>query len=546
MRSVVLLSLVLMSQVCFADTKTIIPHQSKQAKPQVIVIWNTDPSEFPADPLTELTKAVWEHPEIRLFHVGEESNFGGYHDDGYWYDRSSQRLRYSAFSWREYGNEHEQSLWSQVTPAKLADLTQQPHDFDEVMLKRVGCKKIGHWYHKDRGQLYTAPPNADLNQRLMAAVCSGDPTQVKTLIAQGANVNKSQEDFLGRTPLMEAAFNVGGQNMTPIVRTLLKHGADVDAQDKNGLTPLMLVTDISSAHLLLAKKPHLTLRDDHGQTALLWAIFHEVPALVKALLDQGANANDADKEGQTALSYAAKAKGGAQIIPLLLAKGVPMERQDAYGRTALIFAANEYLPANIRLLLRAGADVNARDAFGETALLVAAHDLPTLRILLQHGANPNLADKNGETPMIKAISANNALAILSFLVAHGAKINAQNQAGQTALMVAAGDQDTAIMTRLLALGADPNIKDKEGATALFYAATDNYSVPMEAFIYPGSVKPSIPTPFSAITLEAVRVLLAHRAKVNVRDKNGRTILFYAKSEKHSQLVVELEKVGVQE
>lgn len=435
-----------------------------------------------------------------------------------------------------------------------------------------------------------APPSTDLNQQFMAAIGSGDAAQVETLIAQGANVNKSAED-LARTPLMDAASNVGQQNMTPIVRTLLEHGADVDAQDKNGLTPLMFAMDISSANLLLAKKPHLNLRDDHGRTALLWAIFHEVPTLVKALLDQGANANDADKEGQTALSYAAEAKRGAQMIPLLLTKGVPVDGRDAYGGTALIFAAHEdlsanihlLLSANIHLLLRAGADVNARDAGGETALLEATHmsaDLPTLRLLLQagadvnaqdasgetalkfalqnatgeervarfllqHGANPNIADKDGDTPMIQAITAYHAPAFLSFLVAHGAKINAQDKAGQTALMVAAGNQDTNSMARLLALRADPNVKDKDGATALFYAATDKYSIPMVASINPGSVRPSLPTPFSVTTLKAVKLLLAHRAKVNVRDKNGRTVLFYAKVEKHSPLVAELKKRGVQ-
>jgi len=427
-------------------------------------------------------------------------------------------------------------------------------------------------------------PATDLNQQLMAAVWSGDAAQVQTFIAQGANVNKSEEE-LGRTPLMEAASNAGGQNMTPIVGALLEHGADVDAQDKNGLTPLMFAMDMASADLLLAKKPHLTLRDDHGRTALLWAIFHEVPALVRALLDQGANANDSDKEGQTALSYAAEGKSGTQMIPLLLAKGVPVDGRDSYGGTALIYAANADLSGNIRLLLHAGADVNARDKIGETALLDAAHmsaDLPTMRLLLQaganidaqnadgetalklalrnatgeesvarfllqHGANPNLADKDGDTPMIQAISAYHAPAFLSFLVAHGARINAQDKAGQTALMVAAGIQDTDSMARLLALGADPNTKDKDGATALFYAATDKYSVPMmETSSEPGSFNPTTASFFSPATLKAVKLLLAHRAKVNVRDKNGRTVLVYAKSEKHSPLVMQLERSGERE
>ena len=409
---------------------------------------------------------------------------------------------------------------------------------------------------------------------------------MEALIAQGANVNaKSEEDF-GRTPLMEAVFNIGSQNMEPAVMALLAHGADVNAQDKEGTTPLMFATDLSPAVLLLSKQPDLTLRDKQGRTALLWAIYRGIPRLAAALLAQGANANDMDKEGETALMQAAGEKNGDQIIPLLLEKGVAVDGCDPYGQTALILAAGEDLPANVRLLLRAGAKVNVRTEGGVTALFQAAHmnaDAPTLQLLLQagadinaqdadgetalksalanatgeervadfllqHGANPNLADSDGDTPMIQAISAYHKPSFMTSLVAHGAKVNAQDKAGQTALMVASGLEDTDSMAQLLVLGADTNMKDKDGATAIFYAVTDKYSFPVQISIeaLPNQLPYPKSQPFNKIMLVMAKLLLGHKAQLNARDKYGKTVLAYAKAENHPQLAAELERAGATE
>jgi len=409
---------------------------------------------------------------------------------------------------------------------------------------------------------------------------------VETLIAHGANVNAKVAEELGRTPLMEAVSNIGSQNMKPVVQALLAHGADVNLQDKDGLTPLMFVMDLSLANLLLTKSPDLTLQDNHGRTALLWAIYHDIPPLVAALLAHAANANDADKDGETALMLAASEKEGLQIIPMQLAKGILVDGRDPDDRTALMVAAGEGLPVNIRALLDAGANVNAHDKGGWTALFQAAHmnaDTPTLKtliqagadvntqdtdgetalksalanetgdervadLLLQHGANPNLADKDGDTPMIQAIGANHAPAFLSHLVAHGAKVNSQNKTGQTALMIGAGLQDTDSMARLLALGAGINIKDKAGATALFYAVTDKYSFPVEVAGEPAHHQ--LPDPktqsFNEMMLISLRILLKHKASVNVRDKHGKTVLFYAIFEKHAELATVLKQAGAKE
>ena len=56
--------------------------------------------------------------------------------------------------------------------------------------------------------------------------------------------------------------------------------------------------------------------------------------------------------------------------------------------------------------------------------------------------------------------------IVQVLVSNGANVNMQNNAGETALMLAAEEGDTKVVCILLDADADPNIRDRKGETAL--------------------------------------------------------------------------------
>ena len=149
-------------------------------------------------------------------------------------------------------------------------------------------------------------------------------------------------------------------------------------------------------------------------------------AQVRALLQQGADANGAQADGLTALHWAAL-NDNPEIVGLLLYAGAtvrPLTRVGGY--TPLHLAARSGHPKVVEALLDGGADPNEWTATGVTALHFAAQ------------AN------DGES--------------IRLLAAAGADVNATDQfQSRTPLVFAAGRNATAAVSTLLELGADPSI-----------------------------------------------------------------------------------------
>jgi ankyrin repeat protein len=85
------------------------------------------------------------------------------------------------------------------------------------------------------------------------------------------------------------------------------------------------------------------------------------------LLAAGADPNAVDFEGATPLMYAAEV-GTMELLRALLAAGADVNAQDAEGRTALMYASDHCYTDSVRLLVETGADVTLKDTNGHTAL----------------------------------------------------------------------------------------------------------------------------------------------------------------------------------
>ncbi len=146
---------------------------------------------------------------------------------------------------------------------------------------------------------------------------------------------------------------------TAEVERLLKHGADVNAQQAD------------------------------GATALQWAAYRGDAKLAELLLKAGAKPDLPNHDGATPLWLAA-ARGDAAVVQALLNGGADANEQLPLGRRPLMLAARSGNVAAVHALLEHGADVNASEAErGTTALMQAADQghADVLKELIQHGAN---------------------------------------------------------------------------------------------------------------------------------------------------------------
>lgn len=131
--------------------------------------------------------------------------------------------------------------------------------------------------------------NSELDQKLYKAVARGEFDQVKNLLAAGANVHFVVKEWCGETTLLHYASTV------EIVRELLLYGADIEARDYNGKTPLLhAVSQRKQLPVVLELLEHgadPNARSMQGTTALTPAIAGRNLDLIKTLLDYGADIN---------------------------------------------------------------------------------------------------------------------------------------------------------------------------------------------------------------------------------------------------------------
>lgn len=254
----------------------------------------------------------------------------------------------------------------------------------------------------------------------------------------------------GATPLMAAAL----YGDAPLVKTVLDAGADPNAANDAGVTPLMwAVSDIDKARMLVEAGADVRARSVDGRTPILAAAsLRGNRDVVALLLDRGASPSAAGSNAITPLVEAAK-KGDEPIIRLLLERAADAGRS---GAAALAFAT------------RAGCDgcaaaISAKltpAQMTQALVLDAAPQGGTLThtaVLLERGATAAARNPLGFPVIVLAASFDTAaLPAVAALVAHGADVNATGPAGETALTVAHRAGFTPLIDALTRAGAkDP-------------------------------------------------------------------------------------------
>jgi uncharacterized protein len=138
------------------------------------------------------------------------------------------------------------------------------------------------------------------------------------------------------------------------------------------------VASAKSAELLLRAGADPNYRGDISRTTVLgFAASQGAPECAKVLLRYGAELNATNEDGDTPLALAACECGAAtppntsSVLKLLLQRGADIDHQNQEGETALMIAADRGNLVGVKLLLSDGANPKLRSRSGATALSLA-------------------------------------------------------------------------------------------------------------------------------------------------------------------------------
>ena len=218
-----------------------------------------------------------------------------------------------------------------------------------------------------------------------------------------------------------------------LVSTLLEAGADADAADSEGWTPLRASAwggHVSVVEVLLSRGAQVDASDAEGRTALRAAAWAGHQEVVRSLLNRGAKVDGQDLQARTPL-IAAAYMGHADIVMALLDAGAKPDHVDCEGRTALSVAVLSVAcrtdaPARRNRRRRTPRVSKRRPSQNAESVDAEPTEIPTggggggggtltgtldgedneavetVTILLEHGADVNHADKEGMTPLLVA------------------------------------------------------------------------------------------------------------------------------------------------
>ena len=174
---------------------------------------------------------------------------------------------------------------------------------------------------------------------LWLAAFRGDKDAMALTTAQKADPNA--KDSHGRSALHILGETAQRRDVKPLMQLLLDAGADINARDPDGSTPLYLAVKgdyREVAQFLLAHKADPNTKDKDGDTPLHLAVWRNQKAMVELLLANKADPNERNDQGKTPLDWAKSMAQQPRPVPLGFPPGSPgrpglVEQPDAKQET---------------------------------------------------------------------------------------------------------------------------------------------------------------------------------------------------------------------
>ena len=233
--------------------------------------------------------------------------------------------------------------------------------------------------------------------------------------------------------------------------------------------------------------------------------------------------------------FAAVKNNDLKEVKSLLEQGADPNSVDEDGDNLLMIATFYSSVECMQLLIEKGATINTKNKIDETPLMWSLHDLEKAKLLIQNGADINAKAKSGNTPLLIAAVGASRYDAVKMLLDKGADVSALNNKKENALMRAALFGDTETISLLLSKKIDVNAFAGDSTTALMNAVL-NFNKPVIVQLLDKGADPDKIcffglTPLAAAVIftdaESVKAILKKTKKINSADYGGTTILMYA-------------------
>ncbi|XP_059487078.1 ankyrin repeat and death domain-containing protein 1A-like isoform X2 [Neocloeon triangulifer] len=331
------------------------------------------------------------------------------------------------------------------------------------------------------------------------------------------------------------------KNDAEAVEAILKEPLDVNSRNNYGRAPIHWASSRGSTdimQLLIEARCDIEAKDKYGMSPILMAAWHGHKDAVQLLIKCGANALVINKKQYTLLMCAVH-NNRLDVVNFLLetVEDIEIDVEDLEQQTALFHAAHNGHHDVVKRLIEAGARYNLKNKTGKTPLHAASekgHVEVLELLLLQENLERDEQDEDGNTALHVAADNQQTLAVQTLLEA-GCPPDTENKKGYTALHLASSKGCRCIIDYLLQHGASIDYRCKEGNTALHVSCLANELETTELLMNKGAdVNALNNVRQSAIHIAAekgfqdlCKLLINSGANIEQKEEGGRTPLYIA-------------------
>ncbi len=324
---------------------------------------------------------------------------------------------------------------------------------------------------------------------------------------------------------------------------LIQHNAfNLNYANKNNETAIDAALVMEDSDVIEALINHNAALDINIFIAITVGNIHNIDLLIQ----NGADINSIDTNENNVLHYAVISKNASELIPYLLNKGIPLEKQNVNGETPLYHAVKAGRIDAADVLIKNGANVQTKDKLNQNLYFAAVNSASPATVDFVHKFDININDTNAnnETPVLISIEKNTGK-VLNQLIKNGADI--EKQTFTTPLWYAFEKTNNTVSNCLEVLverGVNVNTTDKLGQTVLIRSVINNRNDLVSFFINSNANiditdsngNRAIHYAIQAKNITILHLLINGGADLLVKNKNGATLLQVCVNEDSSEMI----------